>query len=92
MLFEQLLPKAEGLVIRTYTEVNLEMIRAAPKLRVVGRAGAGIDNIDLHACASHGVRVVHTPEANIDAVVEFVLSQTLPILRSVPRVDRKSVV
>jgi len=63
------------------------MIRAAPKLRVVGRAGAGIDNIDLHACASHGVRVVHTPEANIDAVVEFVLSQTLPILRSVPRVE-----
>ncbi len=88
--FEELLPTVEGLVIRTYTEVTRAMIESAPNLRVVGRAGVGIDNIDLKACKEYGIRVVHTPEANTESVVEFVLSRMLMMLRKVTLVEGES--
>ncbi len=72
--FGELLKEAEGLVIRTYTRVDEAMLAAAPKLRVVGRAGVGLDNVDLHACARRGVAVVYTPDANTVAVVEYVMA------------------
>ena len=84
--FKELLPEAEGLVIRTYTTVDQYMVEAAPKLRVVGRAGAGIDNIDLESCKEHNVRVVHTPDANSEAVVEFVIAMMMPKLRPIEQV------
>lgn len=80
--FQELLPATEGLAIRTYTTVDRAMIEAAPNLKVVGRAGAGVDNIDLQACKERGVTVVHTPEANSESVVEFVLTTMLSKLRS----------
>ncbi|HIB02088.1 MAG TPA: hypothetical protein EYO31_09600, partial [Phycisphaerales bacterium] len=80
--FKELLPQAQGLVIRTYTTVDREMVELAPNLKVVGRAGAGVDNIDLQACSEHGITVVHTPEANSESVVEFVLTTMLARLRS----------
>ena len=86
--FEELLPTASGLVIRTYTTVDQAMIESALNLVVVGRAGAGIDNIDLAACKKHEIRVVHTPEANSESVVEFVLSRMLANVRKTTRVDR----
>jgi phosphoglycerate dehydrogenase-like enzyme len=79
--FKELLPDIAGVVVRTYTTVDERMLEEAGKLRVVGRAGVGLDNIDLAACRNHGVRVVHTPEANAEAVVEFVLSAVLPRIR-----------
>ncbi|MDP6600795.1 MAG: NAD(P)-dependent oxidoreductase [Phycisphaerales bacterium] len=79
--FKELLPDIAGVVVRTYTTVDKRMLEEAGKLRVVGRAGVGLDNIDLPACRNHGVRVVHTPEANAEAVVEFVLSAVLPRIR-----------
>ncbi len=79
--FEGLLAKAQGLVIRTYTEVNAALLARAPALRVVGRAGVGLDNVDLAACAKKGVAVVHTPDANTRAVVEYVLALLLDITR-----------
>lgn len=79
-----LLPNAEGLVVRTYTRVDAALLERAPRLRVVGRAGTALDNIDLEACAERGVAVVHAPDANTQAVVEFVVRCTLDELR--PRV------
>ena len=85
--FKELLPVAQGLVIRTYTNVDLEMVRTAKNLKVVGRAGVGIDNIDIDACSSNNIRVVHTPDANSEAVAEFVLSTMLPRLRPVHKIE-----
>ncbi|MBC8203117.1 MAG: hypothetical protein H8E91_04740 [Planctomycetes bacterium] len=85
--FKELLPEAEGLVIRTYTTVDVSMILQASNLKVVGRAGVGIDNIDLQGCKQHNVRVVHTPDANSEAVVEFVLSTMLAKLRPVHKIE-----
>lgn len=82
--FEGLLREAEGLLIRTYTRVDEGMLSRAPKLRVVARAGVGLDNVDIAACTRRGVRVVSTPGANTRAVVELVFAMVLDAIR--PRV------
>lgn len=78
------LPLAHALVVRTYTMVDEAMLARAPNLRVVGRAGVGLDAIDVDACRARGVEVVYTPDANTRAVVEFVLACLLDATR--PRV------
>lgn len=80
----ELLPETQGLVVRTYTRVNEALLELMPKLRVVGRAGVALENIEIAACRARGVEVVHTPAANTQAVVEFVLCLLLDALR--PRV------
>ncbi len=82
--FAQLLARAAGLVVRTYTQVTGELLEAAPNLRVVARAGVGVDNIDLEACWARGVVVLNTPGVNTRAVVEFVFAAMIDALR--PRV------
>ena len=82
--FRAHLAVAEGLVVRSYTPVDDQLLDAAKKLRVVGRAGVGLDTIDLAACQSRNVRVVHTPGANAQAVVELVFAMLLDVVR--PRV------
>lgn len=63
---------ADALVVRTYTQVNEELLARAPKLKAVGRAGVALENINVPACRARGVEVVHTPEANTLAVVDYV--------------------
>lgn len=75
------LARAQGLVVRTYTQVNAALLDQAPHLRVVGRAGVGLDNIDLPECHRRGLTVVYTPDANTQAVVEYVLALVLDALR-----------
>src|SRR5262245_7379036 len=66
--FDKALADAEGMVVRTYTRVNDAMLNKAPKLRVVGRGGVGLEAIDVAACRKRGVEVVYTPNANTWAV------------------------
>lgn len=75
------LAQADGLVVRTYTQVNTALLDRAPRLKVVARAGVGVDNIDLAACSRHGVVVVNAPDANTEAVVEYVFASMLDALR-----------
>jgi len=79
--FERGLAEASGLVVRTYTKVDEVLLAKAPKLKVVGRAGVGLDNFDLSACAKRGVAVVHTPDANTRAVIEYVVSLICDVVR-----------
>lgn len=72
---------ADALIVRTYTQVNAALLAKAPRLKVVARAGVGVDNIDLAACAARGVIVVNTPNANTEAVVEYVFAAMLDGLR-----------
>ena len=71
----------EALVVRTYTQVDDKLLACLPRLKVVGRAGVGIDNIDVAACRARGVRVVSTPDANTQAVVEYVVCLLCDALR-----------
>ena len=79
--FDRHLATADGLVVRTYTKVNESMLDKAPRLKVVGRGGVGLESIDLAACRRRGVQVVYTPDANTLAVGDFVFGYILQILR-----------
>ena len=79
--FGAVLADAAALVVRTYTIVDAALLARAARLRVVGRAGAGLDNIDVEACRARGIEVVYTPQANTQAVVEFVIAQLASLLR-----------
>ncbi len=78
---DSMLDQADGLIVRTYTQVDAALLDRAPRLKVVARAGVGVDNIDLKACAGRGIVVVNAPDANTEAVVEYVFAATLDGLR-----------
>ncbi len=85
--FVSLLGRARGLVIRTDTVVDARLLLKAPRLAVVARAGAGLDNVDVSACRETGVQVVYAPDANTQAVVEYVLAVLLDRIRPRRRVS-----
>lgn len=73
--------QARGLVVRTYTQVDENLLEHFPNLKVVGRAGVGLENIDVAACTRRGIEVVHTPDANTSAVAEYVFSLIFESIR-----------
>lgn len=79
--FGEHLSRAEGMVVRTYTRVDDALLSKAPRLRVVGRGGVGLENIDVLACRRRGVEVVYTPDANTLAVGDFIFGYMLQLLR-----------
>jgi phosphoglycerate dehydrogenase-like enzyme len=79
--FPEHLAVAQGLVVRTYTKVTDAFLAQAPRLRVVGRGGVGLENIDVAACRRRGIEVVYTPDANTLAVGDFVFGYLLQLLR-----------
>ncbi|MFK7758888.1 MAG: NAD(P)-dependent oxidoreductase [Phycisphaerales bacterium] len=84
--FLPILRNAHALVVRTYTQVDQTLLENAPNLKVIGRAGVGLDNIDLQACSSRGIQVVHTPRANAMAVVEYTISMLMQSLRPINQI------
>ena len=77
----ELIADADALVVRTYTLVTPALVARAGKLKVVGRAGVAIDNIDVIACRAKGIEVVHTPAANTLAVVDYVMGMLVLLNR-----------
>lgn len=73
--------QADGLVVRTYTLVTPALLDKAPRLKVVGRAGVALENIDVPECFSRGIAVVHSPGANTLAVVDFTMAMILQLNR-----------
>ena len=81
------LADADGLVVRGATKVDAKLIAAAPRLRVIARAGTGIDNVDLDAASSRGILVLNAPGANSVSVAEHACALMLALARSVSRAD-----
>ncbi|NDK35020.1 hydroxyacid dehydrogenase [Rhodovulum sulfidophilum] len=75
------LPGTHGLIVRNRTQVDAALLEAAPDLRVVGRLGVGLDNIDLASCKARGVKVCPATGANTLSVAEYVISTALSLLR-----------
>ena len=75
------LADAEGWIVRNRTPVRGELLAAATRLRVVGRLGVGLDNIDVVACESRGIEVIPATGANAESVAEYVLTAALVLLR-----------
>ena len=82
------LADAAGLVVRSETRVTEELLAAAPKLKVVGRAGTGVDNIDVAAATRRGVVVRNAPGENTIAAAEHTMSLMLALARKIPAADR----
>ena len=74
----------DGLMIRSGTQVTEDVIEAATKLRIIGRAGVGVDNVDVKAATRRGVLVVNSPEGNTIAAAEQALALMLALSRHVP--------
>ncbi|MBM3190569.1 MAG: phosphoglycerate dehydrogenase, partial [Chloroflexi bacterium] len=81
------IPDYHGLVVRSATQVTAEVFAAASQLQVVGRAGTGVDNIDLEAATRRGVIVVNAPTSNTIAVAEHTIALMLSLARHIPQAD-----
>ncbi|HUO46449.1 MAG TPA: phosphoglycerate dehydrogenase [Acidimicrobiia bacterium] len=81
---------AAGLVVRSATLVDEELIAAGPNLRVIGRAGVGVDNIDVGAATARGVLVLNAPLANTVSAAEHSLALLLSLARHIPQADART--
>lgn len=79
--FSRDLARADGLIVRTYTRITPGFLDRAPNLKVIARAGVGLDNIDIPACRARGIEVVYAPDANTLAVGDFVFGILLRLVR-----------
>ncbi|MCB9063388.1 MAG: hydroxyacid dehydrogenase [Halobacteriovoraceae bacterium] len=84
----QLLPNAAGLIIRSATNITVETLEKAQKLKYVIRAGEGTDNIDLKACQTKGVKVSNTPGANNNSAAEHAVALLMTVLRHTAAADK----
>jgi (S)-sulfolactate dehydrogenase len=74
-------PQADGLIVRNRTKVDREVLGQATRVRVVGRLGVGLDNIDVGACAERGIQVIPATGANALSVAEYVVCAAMMLLR-----------
>src|SRR3970040_416623 len=81
--FEAYLAEADALLIRSAVTVTREILEKAPKLRVIGRAGVGVDNVDQETATARGVVVMNTPRGNAISVAEHTRALMLALARSV---------
>lgn len=79
---------ADALIVRSATKVTPKVLEAGTDLRIVGRAGIGVDNIDLDAATERGVLVVNTPDANATTTAELAVAHMLSLSRNLPAADR----
>jgi len=85
---EELLPivkEVSAMAVRSETKVTKAILEAAPKMRIVGRAGVGVDNIDIEAATQNGVIVMNTPGGNTTATCELTFSMMMALARNIPQ-------
>jgi len=88
--FEELMMKIhlyDGLIVRSATKVTKEIIEKAKNLKIIGRAGAGVDNIDLISAKENNIVVMNTPGGNTNATAEHTLALLLSLVRKIPKAD-----
>ncbi len=85
-----IIPNYEGLAVRSATKATDKLIAAATKLKVIGRAGIGVDNIDIKAATAKGVIVMNTPFGNSITTAEHAITLMLALARQIPAADRST--
>jgi len=80
----KIIPEYEGMVVRSATKVTKNIILAGKKLKVIGRAGAGVDNIDVPVAKENNIIVVNTPGGNANATAEHAFALIMSVLRKIP--------
>jgi D-3-phosphoglycerate dehydrogenase len=82
---EPLLADADALIVRSATKVTAEVLAQAPRLRVVGRAGVGVDNVDVDAATRRGIVVANAPESNVISAAEHTVGLLVALARNIPQ-------
>jgi D-3-phosphoglycerate dehydrogenase len=85
---EKIISGYDALVVRSRTKVTKQLLAKGSRLKVIGRAGAGVDNIDLEAAKKRGIAVLNTPEAPADSVAELTIGLILAVVRRISYADR----
>ncbi len=80
----------EGLAVRSATRVTADLLERATRLRVVGRAGTGVDNVDVHAATARGIVVMNTPHGNSVTAAEHTIAMMCAMARRIPQADRST--
>lgn len=86
---KRIIPEYDGLVIRSKFKIDKAIIDSAQKLKCIGRAGAGMENIDVTYAESKGIKCLHAPEGNSDAVAEHALGMLLMLFNNLKRADEE---
>ena len=81
------LPAADAVIVRSATTIDAEALAAAPRLKVVARAGIGLDNVDVPAATAAGVLVVNAPQSNVVSAAEHAIALLLAVARRIPAAD-----
>ncbi len=79
--------QSDALITRSGTAVTRELVNAGKRLRIVGRAGVGLDNVDVNACTERGILVINAPTANILSATEHTMAMLLALCRNIPEAD-----
>lgn len=79
--------ESDALITRSGTAVTRELVNAGKRLRIVGRAGVGLDNVDVDACTERGILVINAPTANILSATEHTMAMLLALCRNIPAAD-----
>jgi D-3-phosphoglycerate dehydrogenase len=87
---ERIIPDYDGLAVRSATKATEKLLAAAKRLKVIGRAGIGIDNIDVRAATARGIIVMNTPFGNSITTAEHTLSLMMALARQIPDADRST--
>ncbi len=82
------IPEYDAVIVRSRTKITAQVIEAGGMLRVIGRAGVGLDNIDTEAASKKGITVLNTPESSTNAVAELIVGFMLSLARKIPLGDR----
>ena len=80
--------QAEGIILRTTSSVTAEVIAAAPRLKIISRTGAGVDNVDVQAASDRGILVCNLPAVNNLSVAEHTIAMILSLAKDLPAMDR----
>ena len=83
------IPKYDALMVRSRTKATTEIVEAGAggNLKVIGRAGIGVDNIDIETAAKHGIKVVNSPTGSTKSVAELAIAHMLSLVRYIPKAD-----
>src|SRR5690606_696571 len=81
----------DALLVRSQTKVTARILEAAPRLKVIGRAGVGVDNIDLEAATRRGVVVINAPDGNTITTCEHAFAMMMALARHIPQAYAKTI-
>ena len=80
-----LVAETEAMVVRSETKITRKLMEAAPRLKVVGRAGVGVDNVDVDVATARGIVVMNTPAGNTISTAELTFSMLMALARKIPQ-------